>query len=540
MTRIQLILTASIAFASSAFAHFPFVVPADSGATAKLIMSETLEPDGEVSIDLLKPTKLFLRDASGKEIQLTAESKPDQHFMTLALPGGGTRVVHGVADLGVMQRGKSPAHLLVYYPKTLIGDAFDPATTLGGKVPVELIPTRDGKSFKLKLVANGKPLANSDIRILTPDGVQDDYKTDDNGLSPAFESTGRYAAWARHWIDTTGERDSKPYTQLRNYATLVFDVPAPASTSSKEQTTNDPRVTEFARLPEAVASFGAVATDGWLYVYGGHVAERHDYSTAAVSGKLHRISLSDASKIESLAAGPGVQGMNLAAHDGKIYRVGGMEPRNAPGEPQDNYSRADVARYDPTSNKWDTIATLPTPRSSHDIAISGGKLYIIGGWNMRGQDEDNQWITDALVLDLANPTNGFKKIEQPFSRRALIVAALDKKIYVLGGFDNDDKPHLTVDILDTTTSTWSKGPDIPGRAFNGFSPAACVKDGKLYLSVGSGEFYVLSDDGTAWNRITKTTPRIVHRLVPSGSRILIVGGARGERMTDLIEAVDLD
>ena len=34
--------------------------------------------------------------------------------------------------------------------------------------------------------------------------------------------------------------------------------------------------------------------------------------------------------------------MNLAAHGGKVYRVGGMQPRNEPGEPADNLSLADV------------------------------------------------------------------------------------------------------------------------------------------------------------------------------------------------------
>lgn len=530
-------LLVSLAWCAPAWAHFPFVVPDQDGATARLIMSETLEPDGEVSIDLLKPTSLILRDAKGTETPLSKESKPQQHLMTLALPGGGTRVVYGKADLGIMQRGKGPAHVLVYYPKTILGDAFDPATRLGDKVPVELVPVRENDTVRLQLLVNGQPRPESEIRIITPDGVQDDYKTDDKGLSPAFDKPGRYAAWARHWVEQTGQRDEKPYTQVRHYATLVFDF-STGTTTPAVQTDAQERIQMFSRLPEAVASFGAVASDGWLYVYGGHTADRHDYSTASVSGKFHRIRLSDASQIESLPGGPGMQGMNLAAYQGKIYRVGGMEPRNAPGEPQDTHSRDDVACFDPQTKTWQTIATLPTPRSSHDIAIVDGKLYVIGGWNMQG-DEGNDWIKDTVVLDLNTPEKGWTHIQQPFSRRALIVATLDQKIYVLGGFDSDDKPHLSVDILDTSTGTWSKGPDIPGKAFNGFSPAACTLNHRLYLSVGSGDLFVLSEDGQRWDKIAKATPRIVHRLIPDGDRILIVGGARGEKMTDLIESVSL-
>ncbi|HTE06493.1 MAG TPA: hypothetical protein VK824_09875, partial [Planctomycetota bacterium] len=94
-----------------------------------------------------------------------------------------------------------------------------------------------------------------------------------------------------------------------------------------------------------------------------------------------------------------------------------------------------------------------------------------------------------------------------------------------------------VDILDVSTGTWTKGPPIPGDESNGFGPAACTHDGSVYLSVASGDLYRLSDDHTAWEPCAKTTPRIVHRLIPFGDEILVVGGAAEERMLDLIEAV---
>ncbi len=99
----------------------------------------------------------------------------------------------------------------------------------------------------------------------------------------------------------------------------------------------------FPPLPVAVSSFGAVAADGWLYVYGGHVAPVHTYSTEAVSNRLDRLNLNDHSAWEKLPGGRGLQGLNLAAHGGKIYRIGGMESRNKPGETVDNHSVAEVA-----------------------------------------------------------------------------------------------------------------------------------------------------------------------------------------------------
>jgi len=36
-----------------------------------------------------------------------------------------------------------------------------------------------------------------------------------------------------------------------------------------------PAAVSFATMPEAAASFGAVVSGGWLYIYGGHVSQTH-------------------------------------------------------------------------------------------------------------------------------------------------------------------------------------------------------------------------------------------------------------------------
>src|SRR5688572_13662757 len=74
-------------------------------------------------------------------------------------------------------------------------------------------------------------------------------------------------------------------------------------------------------LPEAVTSFGAVTHNGWLYVFGGHKGERHDYSVEMVSGSFQRLRLNGGSKWESLPGGPPGQGLALVAHGEYLYRV---------------------------------------------------------------------------------------------------------------------------------------------------------------------------------------------------------------------------
>jgi hypothetical protein len=529
MRWVSLIVLAPILWgATTAVAHFPFIVPDKGAASARLVMSETMDPDPDVGIDIIAGAVLKLRASDGSDTPLTLNRA--ERWMDLALPGEGTRVVHGVADLGVMTRGRP--HRLLYHPKTIVGDPFDPSTVLGPSVPVELIPIRADGGFRLKLMVGGSPAAGAELRLIDAEGNEDDYPTDDDGLTEVFAATGRFAAWARHWTDEPGKAEGTAYEQVRRYATIVFDVPEAAPKTELE-----PLLTAVARnpLPVPVASFGAVASDGWIYVYGGHTARRHEYSTASVTGRFHRLNLSTPGVWEELPDAIPVQGMNLAAHRGAIYRVGGMQPRNPPGEPTDSHSVIEAARFDPAARRWTDLPPLPRPRSSHDVAVVGETLFAIGGWWQKGRGVDPEWHQTLETIDLATPGSTWRSLPQPFARRALIVAVLDGRIHVMGGFDDEDRASLDVDVYDPSTETWSAGPSIPGQERNGFSPAACAHGGAIYLSVASGDLFRLATD--RWEPVARTTPRVVHRLIPNGPEILVVGGASEARMLDLVEAV---
>jgi N-acetylneuraminic acid mutarotase len=261
-------------------------------------------------------------------------------------------------------------------------------------------------------------------------------------------------------------------------------------------------------MPEASSSFGAVASDGWLYVYGGHVVRTHSYSTEAVSGKFNRLNLADGRTWESLPDGPKLQGMNLVAHRGRVYRVGGMQPLNAPGQAQDIRSVAEVARFDPATRRWEALAPLNDARSSHDVAVVGDTLFVVGGWNLRGS-QPTEWPDGMEVMDLSAATPAWRRVPQPFKRRALTATALDGKVYVLGGFDEQSQVVRRVSIYDVASAQWSVGPDLPGGTMSGFGPAACVVDGRLFVSIDDGSVYRL--DGAVWQLVGKGTPRIVHR-----------------------------
>jgi len=302
---------------------------------------------------------------------------------------------------------------------------------------------------------------------------------------------------------------------------LVALVWAPLAGTASEKT-------EYPPMPEAFSSFGAAVNDGFVYVYGGHIAKTHTYSTEAVTNKFRRLSLKDPSKDwEELPTGPHIQGLALVAHGGKLYRIGGMQPRNMVGEKSDNHSLASFASYDPKAGKWQDLPDLPEGRSSHDATVVGDRIVVAGGWHMMGRGNKSNWLDTTLVCDLSKSPLKWETVKQPFQRRALNLAAIGQKVYVVGGMNSDNETERKVDILDLATMTWSAAPPLPGISRNGFTPAACVLEGRLFVSPADGSVYRLTDAKSAWESIGMLqTKRIVHRIVPAGkNRLLVLGGA---------------
>ena len=283
----------------------------------------------------------------------------------------------------------------------------------------------------------------------------------------------------------------------------------------------------YPALPKAISSFGATELDGFIYVYGGHSGTTHTYSSETTLGTFLRLPLDGAKKWEELPGGTGLQGLNLAAVGGKVYRVGGMQARNKPGEKGDSHSVREVEAYDPKTNKWTSVIPLPSGRSSHDVAAVGSKLIVVGGWEMRGPNEKPVWHDTALILDTAAKDPKWEAIPQPFKRRALTASALGTKVYVMGGFTEASESTRAVSILDVATGKWSEGPEIPGTDKVGFSPASTVAGGKLILNTMDKSVYVLNEKGTAWDKVgTTMESRFVHRLVPAGKEATIaIAGA---------------
>jgi uncharacterized GH25 family protein len=203
-----------------AHAHFPFVVPDDKGESARVVFSDSLEPDTNVNIEKIANTKLTLRDAGGKDV--TLEWKKGDGFYAVNVPGRGDRVIFGVNDYGVLQKGDSKPFKLAYFPKAAIGNAN--AKPIGEKLALEVVAESGLGKVRFRVLATGKPLAESEVTVMVPGGEKKMVKTDKDGYTPGFEGAGRYGVYAKQVEAKAGEHAGKKFEEIRNYATLVCDV----------------------------------------------------------------------------------------------------------------------------------------------------------------------------------------------------------------------------------------------------------------------------------------------------------------------------
>ncbi|HTN73697.1 MAG TPA: hypothetical protein VL096_00565, partial [Pirellulaceae bacterium] len=290
-----------------------------------------------------------------------------------------------------------------------------------------------------------------------------------------------------------------------------------------------------------VTSLGAAVADGHLYVFGGHLGSAHKYTAELQNNKLVRLNLAAPKAWEVVGETPRRTGTALVGYQNRLYRIGGWEATKGSTEEEwELHSRPDFARYDPKTNKWEALSPLPEGRSSHDAALLGSQLYVMGGWELTGKG-DGEWHSTAYVCNLADDQPQWKAIAKPpFVRRALAVAAAQGKVYVLGGMDDGNDISTEVNIYDPAADSWSKGPALPGSGMQTFGPSAFGTEQGLFATVSTGSLLRLSDDGQAWEEVTKLKqPRFFHRLVADGKRLLVVGGTSQKGKTTAVEAIEI-
>ena len=522
------------ALPQAARAHFIWLRAEAAGRPAETTVRAFFNEDPEPDASFQK----YVRDLKLTVDGQVVPSELADDSRTAAWAGKPPVLVDAERDLGVMSKGGKTYRL--FYTARAQTEAVEGKTKeVGDKLRVRLVATDTAPV--VEVLFNGEPVAKARVKIYPTEGESTEIEADEKGRAvvPGL-AEGRAAIWANHVDAAAGEADGKAFGETRYYATLTF---TPAATILGGKTPLE--ATTIANIPDpAVNSFGGAVLGDWLYVYGGHVGKTHSYDVNTTARHFRRLDLEDGKSWEELPMQQDLQGLALVTDGRFLYRIGGMVAKNQPGEEHDLHSVADFARYDPESKTWEALAPLPEARSTHDAVVIGRTVYAVGGWHMKGADEEAEFLKDAAAFDLDKPETGWKTIPQPFQRRALSVAGHDGKLYVLGGLVGGGMSvDRRVDVYDPAAGAWTQGPDLPGGGrTEGFGTSAFEVGGRIVYSGASGRIFRLSEAGDAWEAVGAwALPRLTHRLLPGpGEMVLSVGGnARGAAQTPVVEAVRL-
>jgi len=201
-------------------------------------------------------------------------------------------------------------------------------------------------------------------------------------------------------------------------------------------------------LPKAIGGGGAAVVGRKLYHFGGAVRSSTT-TTATDVAEGYVLNLDDPRAWSTVASLPGPRNhVGVAAVGGKVYVAGGQLGKY---EATTSQRRVDV--YNPATNGWSRAADLPFGRShiSASTISYKGQIYAIGGSADDGKA--GRSLADVVVYDPA--TNRWTALRSlPAARKTPIAGIIDGRLYVAtGNQSNATSTHWAATLSGFPTAT---------------------------------------------------------------------------------------
>ncbi|XP_029472444.1 kelch-like protein 6 isoform X1 [Rhinatrema bivittatum] len=192
----------------------------------------------------------------------------------------------------------------------------------------------------------------------------------------------------------------------------------------------------------------------------------------------------------------------------EVYISGGKE------------TQQEVWRYNSSINKWIPIEYLNFGRWRHKMAVLGGKVYVIGGFNgmqrissVETYDPFHNYWTEAAPL-LVNVSS-------------FAAASHSKKLYVIGGGPNGKLATDNTQCYDPVTNKWSLKSPMPIEA-------KCINavsfHGHIYVVGGVMKaLYSYSPLEDSWCLVTQFSHERASCGIAACSNKLFITGGRNEK-----------
>ena len=248
------------------------------------------------------------------------------------------------------------------------------------------------------------------------------------------------------------------------------------------------------------------------------------------------------------------------ALNGLVYVMGGY---NSTGD------LSSVEAYNPSTNVWTTLASMPAKRyASNGVQAIGSQLYFTGGFSLGATPQaslfifdtgTNSWSSNApnnpasggcgvsgaingslyvltgcansssyvKLFNSYNPsTNSWTSRTAPSSLHVYPASAvLNGKLYVLGGINGASNSVTGFsEAYDPATNSWTPIASMPTPLYGA---TAQVSGGKIYV-LGAGNTQVYDPNTNAWSSVAPIpTTRADAASAVIGALIYVVGGSNG-------------
>ena len=164
--------------------------------------------------------------------------------------------------------------------------------------------------------------------------------------------------------------------------------------------------------------------------------------------------------------------------------------------------QTDTATLYAGGDRWQEYLSLPVNISHHCQVTVGTKVYTVGGNSDNGRGSST--MDSVYVTDVSQKNQGWTRLPFRLAKRRAkhSCAALDGKIYVIGGYTMF-KYFTSVEVFDTNyPAAWTGGPEFPTPLSE---PQAFVYRDTLYVIGGHGpnyahntNVYSLARSGKEW------------------------------------------
>lgn len=282
-----------------------------------------------------------------------------------------------------------------------------------------------------------------------------------------------------------------------------------------------------APLPSARAGLAIAVVGNNIYALGGFKVK--ELKTAAVYDTI----LNSWTSVPAMHTARG--GLAAASAGSKVYAIGGC--KGGASDPVNcdfgGTSLRAVDALDTTTNTWTVMAAMPTARADL-AAVTGadGKIYAIGGWNVRNSFNDPVALDTVEAYDpVANTWTA--RAPMPTARYWLSAAlGSDGKIYAYGGVDTTTNTPQVFEAYDPNTNTWTQLAGFVLSAAGQVGAGAAFLGSRVYVIGGSDIDYVPHNQVEAYNiatskwsiQVPMSTARGYLAAATVGTHVYAIGG----------------